>query len=317
MKIKFLDSHTMDLEEDVDFSQLIKLGDYTGYSITNDDDIIGYSKGAEIIITNKIIIDSNIMDNLPRLKLICVIATGYNIVDTEAAKKRNILVVNVPQYAKYSVSQHTFALILSLTSNVCYYNKEVKEGNWEKSSSFTLLKYPNIELADKTIGIIGFGAIGKETAKIAKGFNMEILIYDLSDVSVYGYDNSTFDEVLLKSDIISIHVPLTLKTENLISRKELKKMKNTAIIINTSRGGIVNEDDLLEALNSGEIGGAGSDVLAEEPPKSGNPLLGDVKNLIVTPHVAWSSIEARQRLINITAENIISFSEGYPKNIVN
>ena len=317
MKIKFLDSHTMSLNGDIDFSPLEKLGDYTGYSITNDDDIVGFSQSAEIIITNKIMIDNNIMDNLPMLKLICVIATGYNIVDTKAAKKRNILVVNVPQYAKYSVSQHTFALILSLTSNVCYYNKEVKEGKWEKSSSFTLLKYPTIELANKTIGIIGFGAIGRETARIAKSFNMDVLVYDKSDISVYGYDNSTLDEVLFRSDIISIHVPLTLETENLISRKELKKMKNTAIIINTSRGGIVNEDDLVWALNSGEISGAGSDVLTEEPPKSGNPLLGDVKNLILTPHVAWSSREARQRLINITAENIKSFKEGNPINIVN
>ena len=316
MTIKFLDSHTMSLNGDVDFSPLEKLGDYFGYSITNDD-IAGFGKDAEILITNKIKIDNNIMDSLPKLKLICVIATGYNVVDIKAARERNIIVVNVPQYAKYSVSQHTFALILSLSSNVCSYYRDVREGKWEKSSSFTLLKYSTIELADKTMGIIGFGAIGRETAKIAKVFNMDVLVYDISDISADGYISSTLDEILKKSDIISIHVPLTSETENLITKKELRKMKNTALIINTSRGGIINEVDLVEALNSGAINGAGLDVLTEEPPKNGNPLLGDVKNLIVTPHVAWSSREARQRLIDITAENIKSFRVSNPINVVN
>jgi len=314
--IKFLDSHTMSLNGDVDFSPLEKLGDYFGYSITNDD-IAGFGQDAEILITNKIKIDNNIMDNLPRLKLICVIATGYNVVDNKAARERNIIVVNVPQYAKYSVSQHTFALILSLTSNICSYHRDVREGKWEKSSSFTLLEYPTIELANKTMGIIGFGTIGRETAKIAKVFNMDVLAYDISDISAYGYINSTLDEILKKSDIISIHIPLTSETENLITEKELGKMKNTALIINTSRGGIINEVDLVEALNSGVIHGAGLDVLKEEPPNSGNPLLGDVKNLILTPHVAWSSKEARQRLIDITVENIKSFRVGNPINVVN
>ena len=315
MTIKFLDSHTMSLNDDIDFSPLEKLGSYFGYSINNDD-IKGFGQDAEIIITNKIKIDDNIMDSLPKLKLICVIATGYNVVDIKAAKKRNIIVVNVPQYAKYSVSQHTFALILSLSSSVCSYLKDVREGWWQKSSSFTLLKYPTIELSGKTMGIIGFGAIGRETAKIAEVFNMDVLVYDISDISEYGYTNYTLDKILKKSDIISIHVPLTSETENLINKKELGKMKNTALIINTSRGGIVNEADLAEALNSGVISGAGLDVLTEEPPKNGNPLLGDVKNLIVTPHVAWSSREARQRLIDITAENIKSFREGNPINLV-
>jgi len=306
----------MSLNGDVDFSPLEKLGDYFGYSITNDD-IAGFGKDAEILITNKIKIDNNIMDSLPKLKLICVIATGYNVVDIKAARERNIIVVNVPQYAKYSVSQHTFALILSLSSNVCSYYRDVREGKWEKSSSFTLLKYSTIELANKTMGIIGFGAIGRETAKIAKVFNMDVLVYDISDISADGYISSTLDEILKKSDIISIHVPLTSETENLITKKELRKMKNTALIINTSRGGIINEVDLVEALNSGAINGAGLDVLTEEPPKNGNPLLGDVKNLIVTPHVAWSSREARQRLIDITAENIKSFRVSNPINVVN
>lgn len=317
MIIKFLDSHTMSLNSDIDFSMLEKLGDYCGYSITNDDNIVDYSKDSEIIITNKIIIDDNIVKKLPKLKLICVIATGYNVVDTEAAAQRNIIVVNVPQYAKYSVSQHTFTLILNLSSNICSYNKDVKEGKWEKSTSFTLLTYPTFELAGKTIGIIGFGAIGRETAKIAKAFNMNILVYDVSNLSVYGYSNSTLEETLKKSDIISIHVPLTPETKNLITKKELQKMKNTSLIINTSRGGIINEEDLAWALNSDVIGGAGVDVLTEEPPKSENPLLGDVKNLIITPHIAWSSKEARQRLIDITVENIESFLRGDIKNKVN
>ncbi len=317
MKIKFLDSHTMSLKDDMDFSQLEKTGEYHGSTITNEDDIAEHSKDSQILITNKIKIDDNILEKLPELKLICVIATGYNIVDIEAAARRNIVVTNVPQYAKYSVSQHAFALILNLASNICRYNNDVKEGKWEKSTSFSLLTYPAFELAGKTMGIIGLGAIGRETAKIAKVFNMDILVYDISDVTAQGYNNSTLEEVLNKSDIISIHAPLTPETRNLITKKELQQMKKTSIIINTSRGGIINETDLARALNSGIIGGAGIDVLTEEPPSNGNPLIGEVKNLIITPHTAWSSKEARQRLIDVTAENIQSFLSGENKNKVN
>ena len=307
----------MSLNDDLDFSPLEKSGDYFGYRVKNGDNIIGFGWDPGIIITNKIKIDDKVMESMPGLKLICVIATGYNVVDIEAAKKRNVMVVNVPQYAKYSVAQHTFALILSLSSNICSYHKDVQRGEWQKSSNFTLLKYPNVELAGKTIGIIGFGAIGMETAKISEAFNMNILVHDLSDILKYGHISSTLEEILRKSDIMSIHVPLTSKTENLITKKELQKMKNTALLINTSRGGIINETDLAWALNSGVIGGAGLDVLVEEPPKSGNPMLGDIKNLVLTPHVAWSSREARKRLIDITAENIKSFKEGNPINLVN
>ncbi len=317
MNIKFLDSHTMSLNGDLDFSSLEKLGDYSGYSLTINDDILSFGQDAEIIITNKIKIDNNIIEKFPRLKLICVIATGYDVVDVKAANKKNIMVANVPQYAKYSVSQHTFTLILTLLTNICSYHKDVREGKWENSSSFALLKYPTFELANKTIGIIGFGAIGREVVKIAESFHMKVLVYDIFDISTYGYVNSSFDEIIENSDIISIHLPLNSKTKNLIAKKEFKKMKNSALIINTSRSGIINEDDLMWALNSDKIGGAGLDVLAKEPPMSGNPLLGDVKNLIITPHVAWSSREARQRLVNVTAENIKLFKEENPINIVN
>jgi len=317
MIINFLDSHSMSLNDDLDFSPLEKLGVYNAHSITNDDDIVSFSKDSEIIITNKIEIDNKIIESLPKLGLICVIATGYNVVDVVAAARKNIPVLNVPNYAQHSVSQHTFALILALASKICSYRSDVKKGKWQKSDSFSLLSYPTFELAGKTMGIIGFGAIGRKTAQIARSFDMEVVASDISDTEKYGYKNSTLDEVLKASDILSVHIPLTPDTKDLITRKELKKMKPNAYIINTSRGGIINEEDLAWALNEDVIAGAGIDVLTKEPPTEGNPLLADIKNIIVTPHVAWSSKEARQRLIDITAENIKSFLRGDIKNRVN
>lgn len=314
MKIIFLDSYTLSLNGDVDVRPVAELGNYYQYNLTNKDAIINYCKDTEIIITNKILINREIIEKSKYLKLICAIATGFNHIDVESAKKNNVPVVNAPEYAKYSVSQHVFALILNFATKASEYFDSVKNNEWQKSKASNLLKYPTFELAGKTIGIIGFGSIGKETAAIAASFKMNVLIYDIFDVSSYGYKKSSLSQILLNSDIITIHCPLTKETLNLITKKELMKMKRNAILINTSRGGIVNEADLAEALNSEKIGGAGFDVLTNEPPIEGNPLLGDVKNLYLTPHSAWSTFEARQRLINITAENIKSFLDG---NIIN
>lgn len=289
----------------------------TALTLTNENNILDYLIDTQVIVTNKIIIGRDHLKKLNDLKLVTVIATGYNNVDIQAAKDYGVPVTNVPQYAKYYVSQHTFALILNLASKVYLYNRDVANGQWGTSDSFTLLKHPTFELAGKTIGLVGFGAIGQETAKIAESFDMKVLVYDIADVSRYGYSNSTLDEVLKKSDIISIHVPLTDKTKDLIDEVAFNKMKDTALIVNTSRGGIVNEVDLANALNSGKIAGAGFDVLSSEPPTKGNPLLDRVKNLILTPHVAWSSREARQMLIDITADNINSMTEGKIINKVN
>ena len=314
MKIVFLDSHTLSLNGDIDFSPIESLGDYNSLALTNEDNILDYLADTRVIITNKIIISRDHLKKLNNLKLITVIATGYDNIDIQASKDYKIPITNVPQYARYSVSQHTFALILNLASKLYLYNSDVANGQWEESDSFTLLKHPTFELAGKVIGLIGFGAIGREVSKIAEGFNMKVMVYDIADVSRYGHRNSTLDEVLEKSDIISIHLPLTDKTKDLIDKSAFNKMKETALIANTSRGGIVNEVDCVDALNSGKIAGAGFDVLSSEPPTKNNPLLGEVKNLILTPHVAWSSKEARQRLIDITGKNIESMNKG---NIIN
>ena len=317
MEIVFVDSHTLSLEDDIDFSPILKLGNYMGYKLKNNDDITGKCKNAEVIITNKILISEEIINSLDKLKLICVIATGYNNVDLEAASRRNIPVLYVPEYAKYSVSQHVFSLILNLATKSFKYFEDVKSGRWEKSEGFCLLKYKTFELAGKVIGIIGFGAIGREVAEIARGFKMKIMVHDAKDILDAGFKNYSLEEVFKNSDILTIHCPLNDKTENLINKDTLGIMKRSAILINTSRGGIVNENDLKEALNSGSIAGAGIDVLSEEPPKNGNPLLNNVRNIIITPHTAWSTVEARQRMINITAENIQSYLYGKAKNRVN
>jgi glycerate dehydrogenase len=317
VKIVFLDSHTMSLDQDMDFTPLEDLGEYLPLEKSDDDDISAGARDADIIITNKIIVDKSVMDVVSGLKFISVIATGYNIVDLEAAGKKGIMVANVPRYASHSVSQHAFALILEIYSNVGKYDRDVKRGDWSKSTSFTLLRYPSFELEGKTIGIIGFGAIGRQTAKIAEGFDMKVLAYDDSDLSGKGYKNSSLDEILSQSDIISIHVPLTPETRDLIAKEEIRKMKRSAVVINTSRGGIVNETHLYQALTTGRIAGAGLDVLSREPPEEGNLLLEELDNLVVTPHTAWSTREARQRLIDSTAENIRAFMDNNPQNIVN
>ena len=316
MQIIFLDSHTLSLNEDMDFGKFNDIGDYKGYKLVEGDDVVGCCNNAEVIIVNKINITQEIIERLQKIELISVIATGYNNVDITSAKNNNIPVINVPNYAEFSVPQHTFALILNLVTKAYLYNEDVKRGQWEKSPDFGLLKYPTFELAGKKIGIIGFGAIGRGTAQIAEGFKMKVMASDIGDISGSGYKNHILDEVLREADIIAIHIPLNEKTENLIDSKAFNKMKRSAILINTARGGIVNEKDLADALNSGKIAGAGVDVLSKEPPSQGNPLLNGVKNLIITPHTAWSTREARQRMIDITANNIRSFLDGKIVNMV-
>lgn len=316
MEVSFLDSNTISLNNDINFRPLESLGNYRAYKFTNRDNIISSCRESEVIIVNKLNITKEIIGKLPKLKLICVIATGYNNIDIKAARDRGVCVANVPNYAGFSVPQHTFALILNLATKVYLYNEDIKKGEWERSQTFNLLKYPTFELAGKTIGIIGFGAIGKGTARIAEGFGMKVMVHNTHDISDTGYKNYLFDEVLENADIVTIHCPLTKETKDLIGRKAFKKMKKTAILINTARGGIVNEKDLADALNSQMIAGAGVDVLTEEPPLEGNPLLGSVRNLILSPHSAWSTKEARQRLVDITAKNIKAYLKGEKLNLV-
>ena len=315
MNITFLDRATIDLN-DMDFSSVESCGQFISYPNSTYEEIISRSRSADIIIANKAPITQPVLESCNNLKLIAVIATGYNNVDLDNAKNRGVTVCNVAGYAKNTVPQHTFSLILNLATKVYLYNIDVTAGEWQKSSIFTLLKYPTFELFGKTIGIIGFGVIGQAVAHIAASFGLKVIYYD---PHVPQNKTRTFVDLntLLKdSDIVTIHCPLTNETYNLIGKEEISIMKSSALLINTSRGGIVNENALADALNNNLIAGAGVDVLSEEPPVNGNVLLS-AKNCIITPHSAWSTIEARQTLVNETAANIKAFLNGERRNVVN
>lgn len=316
MNIVFLDSDTISLKGDVDFSPLSRRGNFICGHLTAKDNPVDLARGAEVVVTNKIVLDKKAISQLPELKLVCVIATGFNNVDVKAAGASKKYVSNVPGYAQYSVSQHTFALILNLFTSCHRYLRDVEEGLWSKSNTFNLLNYPGLELYKKTLGIIGFGAIGRAVADLALAFGMDVLVYSRSFVPGKGINSTDLETLLKESDVVSIHCPLTQETTNLISARELKLMKNSSILINTARGGIVNEADLARALKEGQIAGAGLDVLSKEPPNQDNPLLAPGLNAIITPHCAWSTREARQRLVDITGENILAYQQGKPINLV-
>jgi len=310
LRIVFLDENTVMLDDDIDLSEIKKLGNYEGYSLLPDDDPVPYCKEAEVVILNKVKIGEKHFKQLPLLRLICEAATGYDNIDIEGARKHGIHVANVAGYATNSVVQLIFSMILAFSQKLFEYNQEVKSGEWQRSKTFGILKYHTFELAGKTIGIIGFGNIGRKVAGVAESFGMKVMPYDVKELDESGYRNYSLDEIVSRADVVVVTCPLTEKTRNLIDMGVLKKMKNSAILINTARGGIVNEKDLAEALNRGIIAGAGVDTLSKEPPVDGNPLLEDVKNLIITPHCAWATVEARQRLMNGVAENIRKYLRG-------
>lgn len=316
MKIVILDGYTVN-PGDLDWNPVKELGELEIYDRTPPEKVIERSLGAKIVITNKVILDDDIMAQLPDLKYIGVIATGYNVVDLEGARKRDIVITNIPNYSTQSVAELVFAHIMELARRVGHHNRSVREGNWSGCRDFTYWDYTQIELKDKILGLVGCGNIGQAVAKIGLTFGMKILIYDICrrdmDLDVQMADLET---LYSRSDFISLHCPLTDDTRGMINRDTLKKMKPTAFLINTARGPLVHESDLAEALNSGVIAGAGLDVLSVEPPPPDNPLL-TAKNCHITPHIAWASPESRRRLIEKTAENIRAFLDGNPVNVVN
>ncbi len=315
MKIVFPDESTIGLDSDVDFSVLRELGDYTGYDHSSEDEMIERAAGAEVVIPNKVKMTPRVIESLDSLQLIAEIATGYDNVDLGAAQANGVTVCNVAGYAENTVPQHTFALILNLATKAHLYHADVMAGEWARSSSFNLLNYPAFELTGLTIGIIGFGTIGRGVARIAEGFGMKVLAFDIVEIQGSDYTNTDLETIFRESDILTVHSPLTDQTRNLIDADVLNRMKTTAMIINTARGGIVDEEALAAALNSGRIAGAGFDVLTSEPPVDGNVLLG-AKNIIITPHCAWSAHQARQKLVDETAENIRAFFAGTPRNVI-
>jgi glycerate dehydrogenase len=318
MKIIVLDGHTLN-PGDLSWEKLNTLGEVVIYDRTPSDKILERSAGAEVLITNKTPLTEETINHLPNLKYIGVLATGYNVVDTIAAKKRNIIVTNVPAYSTISVAQLVFALLLELCHHVQKHSDSVMVGKWAKSADFCYSDFPLIELSGKTMGIIGFGNIGKKVADIATVFGMNIIAAsrhhtDQSDRKNFRW--AEINELLELADVISIHCPLTPETKGLINSESLKRMKSSAFLINTSRGPVVVEHDLADALNKGIIAGAGIDVLSNEPPAKDNPLF-KAKNCLITPHIAWATKEARIRLMDIAVNNLAAFINGKPINIVN
>lgn len=314
MKIVVLDGYGLN-PGDLSWSAWETLGELKVYDRTSPSELLERSEGAEVLITNKTLITANDMALLPELKYIGVLATGYNVVDIDEAKARGIVVTNIPAYSTASVAQMVFAHVLNITQRVGYYANENTHGRWTNNPDFCYWDTNLVELDGKKMGIVGYGNIGKATARIALAFGMEVLAYTSKDQKDLpeGVKKATLDELFAESDVISLHCPLTPDTKELVNANRLKTMKPSAILINTGRGPLVNEQDLADALNEGRIAGAGLDVLSVEPSVAGNPLLS-AKNCFITPHIAWATKEARTRLMDIAINNLRSYQEG---NIIN
>lgn len=319
MKIVILDGYTLN-PGDLSWKGLEKIGDLKviDRTVNDSEKVIDSIGDAEIVFTNKTIITKEVFERVPNVKYIGVLATGYNVVDIAAANELGITVTNVPAYSTDAVAQFTFALILELKNQVGMHHAAVKDGEWENSIDFSFTKTPLIELNGKTLGIIGFGRIGQATAKIAQAFGMKLSVFSnrkYPELESDSFKNVDLETLLSESDIISLHCPLNEKTEGLINKNSIKKMKDGVMLINTSRGPLIVEEDLKNALNSGKIGGAGVDVVSAEPIKKDNPLL-QAKNCIITPHIAWAPKEARERLMHIAVKNLEEFLNGNPVNVV-
>lgn len=316
MKIVALDGYGLN-PGDLSWDAVSQLGELTVYDRTSSEEIIARSAGAEAILTNKTVITAEIMEALPYLKYIGVLATGYNVVNIGAAREKGIVVTNIPAYSTPSVAQMVFAHILNIAQQVQHHSEEVRKGRWTNNADFCFWDTPLIELREKKIGLVGLGHTGYNTARIAIGFGMQVTAYTSKSSLQLPPEikKRTLDELFSECDIVSLHCPLTDETKELVNAERLRLMKPTAILINTGRGPLVNEQDLADALNAGKLYAAGLDVLSSEPPKADNPLL-TARNCYITPHIAWASLEARTRLMDILVENIKAFQAGKPVNNV-
>ncbi len=317
MKIVNLDGYTTN-PGDLSWEPFEKYGDVTVYDRTNPQEIVERAKDADVLFINKCVITSDILDKLPNLKYVGLQSTGYNVIDCDAAKKKGIIVSNIPAYSTSAVAQLTFSLILQFTNKVSLHSEAVHNGEWSACPDFCFWKSSLSELDGKSIGIIGFGSIGQRVASIANAFGMKVLVFTPHPKpdEFKNVEFIDFDTLCKESDIITCHCPLTPQTENIINKDAISKMKKSVIIINTSRGPVVNDADLAQALNSERIQGAGVDVLRVEPPEQNNPLI-NAKNCIITPHIAWAALETRARLLSILEDNLKAFIEGHPQNVVN
>ena len=316
MKIIVLDGYGLN-PGDLTWKGFEELGELTVYDRTSPSELLERAAGAEALVTNKTLITSENMDALPDLKYIGVLATGYNVVDIDAAKARGIVVTNIPAYSTASVAQMVFAHILNITQRVGYYADENKQGRWTKNADFCYWDTHLVELQGKKMGIVGFGNIGQATARIAQAFGMEVCVYSSKPQFALpsGIKKMELDELFGECDVVSLHCPLTPDTKEMVNAERLNKMKPDAILINTGRGPLINEQDLADALNEGKIAAAGLDVLSVEPSVEGNPLL-DARNCFITPHIAWATLEARTRLMDIAVQNLKSYQKGQIVNNV-
>lgn len=310
MKIVVLDGYALN-PGDLSWTGMEALGELTVYERTSPSEVLERSEGAEVLITNKTVITAEHMVALPQLKYIGVLATGYNVVDIDEARNRGIVVTNIPAYSTASVAQMVFAHVLNITQRVGYYATENANGRWTNSVDFCYWDTDLVELDGKKMGIVGLGNIGRATARIAQAFGMEVLVVTSKKQSALpeGMKKVTLDELFAQSDVVSLHCPLTPDTKEMVNAARLQTMKPSAILINTGRGPLVNEQDLADALNEGRIAAAGLDVLSVEPSVTGNPLLG-ARNCFITPHIAWATKEARIRLMDIAVNNLKSYQEG-------
>jgi len=316
-KIVVLDGYTAN-PGDLNWNELAALGELKVYDRTTPEEVLERAEGAEILLTNKVLIGEKEMLQLPALRYVGVLATGYNVVDIEAAHSRGIVVTNIPAYSTMSVAQMVFAHLLNATHHVSDYTRSVNAGNWQNSRDFCFFEEPLVELDGLTMGIVGLGNTGMAVAHIALSFGMKVLAYTSKPVDALpeGIQKAyNLNQLFCESDVLSLHCPLTPNTHHLVNRERLSLMKPTAIVINTGRGPLLDDQALADALNNGHIAAAGIDVLAQEPPRNGNPLIG-ARHCQITPHVAWATLSARRRLLHIAASNVSAFLRGEAVNRV-
>ncbi len=317
MKIVILDAYTIDQGE-LSWKSLETLATVEAYERTSPEEVAARCKNAEIVLTNKVVLDATILNKLPRLQYIGVLATGYNVVDLQAATRQNIVVTNIPAYSTESVAQMVFCHILNIVGRTDHYANENRQGRWCRSLDFCYLDHNLFELNGKKMGIIGLGNTGMATARIASAFGMKVMAFTSKqeDSLPYGIQKADINSIFENCDIVSLHCPLTPDTQHLVNAERLNSMKSEAIIINTGRGALVDDQAMAEALNTNKIAAFGADVLTTEPASEDNPLL-KAKNCYLTPHIAWATREARLRLINICTENVRAYLDGEPVNQVN
>lgn len=315
MKIVLTDSQTV-FDNKVTAEPLNEFGEVKDYGLLRYDEIANAIAKADIVVCNKTLLNEDTLKLAKNLKYIGLFATGYNNIDIEYCSKHGITVCNAGSYSTNAVAQHTFALILEHFNNTANYNQYVQDGLWKRSKTFSPFVYPLSELAGKTIGIVGFGNIGKAVAKIANAFEMNVIAYNRSEKSAENVKFVSLEELIESSDIVTVHCPLNAQSENMFNKETFAKMKHGALFVNTARGGVMNENDLYDALNSGHLGGACIDTLKVEPMEQ-NCILMQAKNCIITPHIAWAPVETRLRLMDIVTSNIRNYLNGTPTNVVN